>query len=202
LCNNAACFSEQYKSGEGANLSETIWGFLGPEFLPNTRRTRTLGLGASIRNFNDLAVPGLGGIWFGKQVMLATLGVLVAEQARSDGVNVQNIEVANAIEALACYLAFGKDRNSDARLRGRNKLPGDLEKFKFSSARQRNFYVTQPMRMSTVQALPALGLVEPDGVRFNAFRTSDRGKAFVELACPNSEQLRKWIRGESKPAAK
>ena len=85
---------------------EGTWGLLGPEFLPNTRRTRTLGLGASVRTFNDLAVPGLGGVWYGKQLLLAVLGVEVAEDARNGGAKVQNIEVANAIEALACWLAF------------------------------------------------------------------------------------------------
>ena len=87
-------------------MIEGAWGLLGPEFLPNARRTRTLGLGASVRRFNDLAVPGLGGVWYGKQLLLATLGVAVAEAARSQGVKVQNIEVANAIEALACWLAL------------------------------------------------------------------------------------------------
>ena len=144
------------------------WGLLGPEFLPNARRTRTLGLGASVRRFNDLAVPGLGGVWYGKQLLLATLGVAVAENARSRGAKVQNIEMANSIEALACWLAFKSNGwNSDARLRGNTKFQGK-DDFSFRRVRQRNFYVTQPMRMTTVQALPALGFVESDGARFNA----------------------------------
>lgn len=60
-------------------MFDAIWGLLGPEFLPNARRTRTLGLGVSVRLFNDLAVPGLGGVWYGKQLLLTTLGVAVAE---------------------------------------------------------------------------------------------------------------------------
>ncbi|MBV2209614.1 MAG: hypothetical protein KUL77_08635, partial [Thermomonas sp.] len=161
---------------------ESTWGLLGPELLSNVRRTRTLGLGASVRHFNDLAIPGLGGVWYGKQLLLATLGVTVAENARSRGAKVQNIEVANAIEALACWLAFRSNRwSSDARLRGNAKLQ-DKDDFSFRRVRQRNFYVTQPMRMATVQALPALGFVESDGTRFNAFRCSDEGKAFIEAA--------------------
>lgn len=161
---------------------ETTWGLLGPEFLPNARRTRTLGLGASVRSFNDLAVPGLGGVWYGKQLLLATLGVAVAEEARNGGAKVQNIEVANAIEALACRLAFSSnDWIRDARLRGNTKLKGKND-FSFRRVRQRNFYVTQPMRMATVQALPALGFVESDSARFNAFRCSDQGRGFVEMA--------------------
>jgi hypothetical protein len=184
---------------------EATWGLLGPEFLPNARRTRTLGLGASVRSFNDLAVPGLGGVWYGKQLLLATLGVAVAKQARSRGAQVQNIEVANAIEALACWLAFNSNGWSrDARLHGNTKLQGKTD-FSFRLVRQRTFYVTQPMRMATVQPLPALGFVESDGVRFNAFNCSDEGMSFIEKATENYRPhnksvidfLTNWVQGES-----
>lgn len=184
---------------------QTNWGLLGPEFLPNARRTRTLGLGASVRSFNDLAVPGLGGVWYGKQLLLATLGVAVAEDARSRGAKVQNIEMANAIEALACWLAFKSNGwSSDARLRGNTKLH-DKDDFSFRRVRQRNFYVTQPMRMATVQALPALGFVESDSARFNAFRCAEGGNNFIEQATRNYNpykrsvigHLTKWVLGES-----
>jgi hypothetical protein len=77
-------------------MENATWGLLGPETATSQRRTRTLGLGAAVRSFNDLAVPGLGGAWFGKQLLLAVLGVAVAEKARGHGLRVQNIEVANA----------------------------------------------------------------------------------------------------------
>lgn len=172
---------------------ESTWGLLGPEFLTNARRTRTLGLGASVRSFNDLAVPGLGGVWYGKQLLLATLGVAVAEEARSRGASVQNIEMANAIEALACWLAFGSNGWSrDARLRGNTKLQ-DKDDFSFRRVRQRNFYVTQPMRMATVQALPALGFVESDSARFNAFRCLDEGRDFIEKATGGSRPYNRTV---------
>lgn len=186
-------------------MIEGVWGLLGPEFLPNTRRTRTLGLGASIRRFSDLAVPGIGGVWYGKQLLLAALGVAVAEAARSQGVRVQNIEVANAIEALACWLAFKSNGwSSDSRLRGNTKLQGK-DDFSFRRARQRNFYVTQPMRMATVQALHALGFVESDSARFNAFCCTEEGSNFIEQATrsysPHKtsviDHLTKWVLGES-----
>jgi len=185
-------------------LAETFWGLLGPETLHSERRTRNLGLGASVRLLNELAVPGIGGAWFGKQLMLATLGVAVAEGARIAGANVQNVETANAIEALACWLAFdGNGWARDDRLRGNNKLQGkDVSSFKL--VRQRNFYVTQPMRMATVQALPALGLVDTEGSRFNGFRYSQIGREFVEEACAGFSPYKttvfnyliKWVRGD------
>ena len=46
-------------------MGTIVWGLLGPETLANERRTRTLGLGATVRLFNDLAVPGLGGAGLG-----------------------------------------------------------------------------------------------------------------------------------------
>ncbi len=185
------------------------WGLLGPEVLPLQRRTRTLGLGASVRRFNDLAVPGMGGVWFGKQLMLATLGVVVAEQSRAHGARVQNIEVANAIEALGCWLAFrGNGWEQDARLRGRTKLPKyQPADFSFRRARQRGFYVTQPMRMATVEALHELGLVESESPRFNTYRCSEQGHSFIEKASepfrPYNrnlvDHLVRWVRGLDEP---
>jgi hypothetical protein len=184
---------------------EPKWGILGPEFLPNSRRVRTLGLGETVRSFNDLAVPGLGGVWYCKQLMLAALGVAVTEEAQSRGARVQNIEVANAIEALACWLAFNSNGwRNDARLRGNTKLRGVVD-FSFKRARQRNFYVTQPMRMATTQALPALGFVDSDSARFNAFQCSDSNRTVVEEFTkayrPHKrgviDHLARWVLGES-----
>jgi hypothetical protein len=159
------------------------WGLLGPETLGRERRTRTLGLGATVRSFNDLAVPGLGGVWFGKQLFLATLGVSVAERVRSSGKRVQNIEVANAIEALACLLALRvNDWQRDPRLRGATKMLGKSE-FSFASMRKPSFYVTQPMRQATVQPMRALAMAESRGERFNAFSRTQLGDDFINSAC-------------------
>ncbi len=132
------------------------WGLLGPEQLAGSRRTRTLGLAAAVRNFNQLAVPGLGGVWFGKQLVLPTLGVIVADRLRRAGRSAKPIEIANAVEALACWCAFkinGWQR--DSRLRGVQKLAGK-NSLTFTQLRRHGFYVTQPMRMATVQALSDL----------------------------------------------
>jgi hypothetical protein len=158
------------------------WGLLGPEHLAGSRRTRTLGLGAAVRRFNQLAVPGLGGVWFAKQLFLATLGVVVAERLRQVSRNVKTLEVANAVEALACWGAFQTNGwQRDARLRGVQKLAGKTD-LTFAKLRQPRFYVTQPMRMATVEALVDLGFVHPGSQRFNSFRSTKSGRDLVEAA--------------------
>ncbi|MGH9616412.1 MAG: hypothetical protein ACRD28_06680, partial [Acidobacteriaceae bacterium] len=164
-------------------MGTIAWGLLGPETLASERRTRTLGLGATVRSFNDLAVPGLGGVWFGKQLFLATLGVAVAERVRNSGKRVQNIEVANAIEALASLLALrANDWQRDQRLRGATKMFGKTD-LSFATMRKPSFYVTQPMRQATVQPLRSLGLTESSGERFNAFTCTPLGYDFINAVC-------------------
>ena len=157
------------------------WGLLAPAKIESTRRARTLGLGAAVRDFNDLAVPGMGGVWFGKELVLATLGVALTEGGRP-GKPISNIVMANAVEALACCLALRhKSAGRDERLRGSTKLAGKTD-FSFSTVRKPGFYVTQPMRMATVQALPALGLVASEATRFNAFSCTEKGHELIQAA--------------------
>ena len=60
-------------------------GMLGPEKLIATRRSNTLGLGSTIRMFNELAAPGLDGFFFGKQLLAPLLGILTANKLREKG---------------------------------------------------------------------------------------------------------------------
>ena len=179
------------------------WGILGAEHATSSRRVRTLEVGSAVRTFNDLAVPGMGGVWFGKQLMLATLGVAVAGAARAAGMRVHNIEAANAIEALACWSAFVGPKRSerDPRVRGGTKLRTiSKDDLSFSVFRKTSTYVTQPMRMATVQPLRSLGLVESAQDRFSSFACSRMGHEFLELTCSPSNaqrQLIAWVRGKT-----
>lgn len=161
-------------------MTTMTWGLLGPDALGDERRTRTLGLGRAVRSFNELAVPGLGGVWLGKHLFLATLGVRVAQEARIRRKQVTNIEVANAVEALACWhgLRSHREPEPDPRLRGFRKLAGK-EDVAFAKVRAAGFYVSQPMRMSVGQALPSLGLVEAGSSRFNTFSCTSDGEALI-----------------------
>jgi hypothetical protein len=183
-------------------LPTVQWGLLGPEQLAGSRRTRTLGLGAAVRKFNQLAVPGLGGVWFAKQIFLATLGVRIADRLRPISANIKAIEIANAVEALACWCAFRSNGWArDSRLRGSQKLAG-TDDLTFSRLRQPRFYVTQPMRMATVEALVDLGFVEPGSQRFNSFRCTQAGMDLIEAATaeyrPYNATVEDYLLGRAK----
>ncbi|MCA9123187.1 MAG: hypothetical protein H6822_00155 [Planctomycetaceae bacterium] len=170
-------------------MEALLWGILGPERVAIERRSRTLGLGAAVRAFNDLAVPGMGNVYFGKQLVLAVLGIAVAQHIRERGGKAQNIETANAVEALACFLAFEQNKwSSDIRLRGVSKMSGKPVPT-FEAARKRNFYVTQPMRMATIQPLREIHLVEARAERFNAFAIAERGQSLIDQFCDEYPQV-------------
>lgn len=178
------------------------WGLSGPEQLDGERRTRTLDIGAAVREYNERAVPGMGGVWYAKQLFLAMLGIALAQKLRERKSNVSNINAANAIEALGCYYALKQNKGqSDARVRGSEKLRGKAN-FDFKTLCKPGFYVSQPMRMGTGQALLALGLVRAQGERFNAFTCTAFGHEFVNACCGDDgallEELVQWAqRGDS-----
>lgn len=178
-------------------MAKPLWGVLARDHAGITRRTRGLGLGAAVRIFNELAVPGLGGIWFARPLAWAILGIKLAREH-----DLSSIEVANAIEALACW--HGRAER-DPRVRGRRKMGGVGSRFvAFSEASRPGFYVTQPFRQATVIPLPAFGLVKSESHRFSAFELTDEGESLLQHAFgkfrPNNRsveaELSRWIDGE------
>lgn len=181
------------------------WGVLGPGSIESIRRVRTLQLAATTRDFNERAVPGLGGVWFGRQLFLAILGLRVAERATARGSRAGKIAVANAVEALGCWLAIaGGLRAGERRVRGTTLLAGKAD-LSFRSVSRPGFYVSQPMRMGTVNALPALGFVDAAGSRFSAFSCNPDGDAFIDAVAEGCrpygrelvEHLAMWVCGET-----
>lgn len=182
------------------------WGLLGIDSVQSIRRTRTLNVGSVVRMFNQLAVPGMGNVRFCKQIFLAALGIAVAEEARKKNQRVKNIEVANAIEAIGSRLSFEEyGWTPDPRLRGLYKLRTKKELI-FAEARKKSFYVTQPMRMACVQALPAIGITTNNSVRFNIYQLTNEGKALIDRICEDYGQFLRqknlidylvyWIQGK------
>jgi hypothetical protein len=182
-------------------MPTTTWGTLGREDAGGTRRTRGLGLGSAVRTMNDLAVPGLGGLWFARPLVWSLIGIHLGHK-----VGRRPAEVANAVEALGCWHALrtpGVGR--DGRIGGRTKLERHGADFvSYRQASRRDFYVTAPMRQGMVQPLRAMGLVTGSSQRFNSFELSEKGErvmhaAFGELRAnkrPIPDALELWILGQ------
>ena len=154
------------------------WGTAARGDAGDTRRTRGLGLGAAVRRYNDLAVPGIGGLWFAKPLVWSMIGLSLAGKAGT------RAEIANATEVVAMFHALltnGGGRN--ARINGSTKLGRHGDKFpRFADARRRSFYVTVPFRQGMVQPLRALGLARSEIQRFNAFEPTKEGAEFLSAA--------------------
>jgi hypothetical protein len=182
------------------SVNTLSWGLCAPGVVLSVRRRRTLKISETVARFNQLAVPGLGGVWFGRQLILALQGVAIATEL---GEQFSNIEVANAIEALSCWKGFEKQaaKNGDRRLRGIRKIKLlEAKSITFSAARKKAFYVTIPMRMATLEALPALGLVQPQR-NFNAFQCTPLGEQLARVEPKQRDLLTHWVKSGGGPPA-
>lgn len=180
------------------------WGLLAPEQLPNHRRKRSLGLNAVLQDYNEKAVPGVASIWYAKQILICALGIVVAETVnQSSKKRVSNIEVTNAIEALAFKISMSSNGNqSDARIRGITKLATKKEDvFTYKEVIKKGFYLVQPMRMSIGQALLSLGFAKSNSTRFNTFSSTNIAEEFINKADENNllNALVNWVSIGSEP---
>lgn len=177
------------------------WGTAARADAEGMRRTRGLGLGAAVRRYNDLAVPGIGGLWFAKPLVWSMIGLTLG------GKGATRAEVANAVEVVAMLHALLTNRGGrNPRINGSAKLGRQGNSFPpFAVARQRRFYVTVPLRQGMIQPLRELGLAQSYIQRFNSFEPSEVGKDFLSAALepfrPHRQEVQKvvkrWIDGEA-----
>jgi hypothetical protein len=177
------------------------WGILGPDEVVRVRRGRTLQLRASLANFDNLAVPGIGNVWFCKEIYLAALGIMVAEE-----VNIQNkirpqkkSTAAKAIEALACWYSLQDEEGRQSpKVYGKIKLARRDEMPTFKKAKQPGYYVSVTMRQATNQPLNAFGLAGQVNSYFDSFTLTPVGKSFVLSNCDKNilNCLINWVNGE------
>lgn len=171
--------------------------------IDSISRQRGLGLGRVVRHFNDLAVPGMGGLWFGKPMLLSLVGLHLHELIQSSGGSFKpilkrssSIRLADAVEGWACLEALKQTNwKGDSRLQGRRKLRALAnESSPFLSLVRPGVYVSQPMRMLTVQPLRELGLVEEGVARFSAYTLSEYGNRFIETVLEGRRTApTKWL---------
>jgi len=133
----------------------------------------------STRFFNEISYPGIGGVGFVRQLRWATMGLRLAER-----VNESPMRLAEAIEALASYLAVSRhatDYEKSPRVRGRRKFAADSDDSSFERLSKRANYVSQPIRMGSGAGLIGLGLATGSPARFNSLELTPDGNALADL---------------------
>jgi hypothetical protein len=170
------------------------WGTFALGEQLSTRRNQQLGLGAAIRHYNEMSVPGIGGIWFCMPLIWSLIGIKIASEI--DGLPA--IRTANAIEAKVMLDAIGRGDTSN-RILGRQKLPRqDIGRGSFKRLARANTYVTQPYRQACAQPLMEFGLVASNSARFNSFTLTDRGEAFLSPFDKSIRNLASWAKGNTR----
>ena len=173
----------------------TDWFIPEMEEFETQRALLNLNLNKAIRYYRELIVPGIGGVWFVRQLSWAAAGIKLAEEIH----NFRPVKIANAIEAMACKLAWRQDRNQEG-LRGKRAFNRYSDAWSFKELSQPKFYVRIPFRSSTVRALSSLGLTE--GSRFNSMELTKNGSCLAEafLSQKRGKSIRKaitdWIGGD------
>ncbi|MCF6156157.1 MAG: hypothetical protein E3K36_13140 [Candidatus Brocadia sp.] len=150
----------------------TDWFIPEMEEFETQRALLNLNLNKAIRYYRELVVPGIGGVWFVRQMSWAVAGIQLVQEINSFG----PVKIANAIEALACKLVWEQDQNQG--VRGKRAFNKYRDARSFKEISQPKYYVRIPYRSSTVRALSGLGLTR--GTRFNSMELEPNGLVLAE----------------------
>lgn len=180
------------------------WGTLNRETINSTVRQRSFGMNSAMRFYNEAAAPGIGSLWFVRQLYPSLIALYLADDPDLAKIGVSRITLANSIEALSCALTLRNDPKAKFTL-GRRKFQNHLEEsgyFTFSRLRRPGIYVRGPFRVSCVEPLRALGLVRDSSRRFNGYALSalgkDAAKAILAEAPESVQELKRWLRGSDR----
>ena len=98
----------------------STWGTIEPTESLQTRLRLDFGLRPAILALNDWAVPGLGGVFFVRQLTWSCLGIRLAGELDRPAMAAR---IAEGIEALASWTALGcGGYEKDDRVQGKRKL--------------------------------------------------------------------------------
>lgn len=171
----------------------SVWGAIEPAESVQSRLRLDFGLRPTILALNEWAVPGLGGVFFVRQLTWGCLGIFLAEEMQRQSLAAQ---IAESIEALASWIAlkYGEYEKDD-RVQGKRKLR-NLEAISFNAVSKGGAYVTVPFRRAATAALPGLGFCTSAQFRFNSLQLAPAGIELAGTVLRESgvpEALRKWI---------
>jgi hypothetical protein len=200
------------------NMSDaaTYWFSPAPSEILSSRLSLDFDLRAADLFFRELVVPGLGRIWFARQLSWPLAALALHEELSCHGSNAPKpTAICHGIEALACKLEYLADpQHPSRRILGRRAFGRDVEQevWLFHRLRQATSYVRNTHRQAATRALrPDGGLGFAGGARFDLLELEPVGKALADAFLDQTvgqggTTLRKWlvgwVRGEKElPAA-
>jgi len=183
------------------------WYAAAPGPLGTSRLSLDFDLRAADRRFREIVVPGLGRVWFVRQLSWPLAALALHERLAPSGGTLRPTAICHGIEALACKVEFhrrsGEDRSR--RLLGTRAFGRDsgLQRWSFEELRRPAYYVRNTHRQLAVRALRlegGLGLAS--GPRFDRYRLEEPGRelaeAFLQQPVGNGRLetwLTSWLRG-------
>ena len=189
------------------NSVASRWFSPAPSDSSSSRISLDFGLRSSDLFFRELVVPGLGRVWFVRQLSWPLAALALYEDLASPGSNAPKpTAICHGIEALACKLEY--ELNSDRETRSRRILGNRAfgredghEAWSFHRLRQASYYVRNTHRQAATRAVRVDGgLGFARGSRFDLLELEPVGRelanAFLnQKVGQGSATLRKWLLG-------
>ena len=175
-----------------------------PSEVASSRLSLDFGLRAADLFFRELVVPGLGRIWFVRQLSWPLAALALHKELANDGSDAPKpTAICHGIEALACKLSYINNPNASLpRCLGRRAFGRDAPptKWSFAQLRQATNYVRNTHRQAATRAVrvdnDGLGFVR--GSSFNTLELEPVGRALAEAFLDQhvgrgQMRLRKWL---------
>lgn len=169
-----------------------MWGAVEPKDFAHMRLRLDFGLRRAIMGFNEWAVPGLGGVFFVRQLSWACMGLHLQPEIDTSATPAR---IAEALEAFASWIVVRRDPQArlEHRIQGKRKFAGRTS-LSFSDIAKGGAYVTVPFRRSATRALPGLNLCVREETRFSELKLTRAGMDLAELALVSGGDARPWLK--------
>ncbi len=187
--------------------STSYWFAAAPASTDRARLTLDFDLRRADLYFRDLIVPGLGRVWFARQLSWPLAALALHEDLASRASDPPKpTAICHGIEALACKLEYEANADPETRSRrilGTRAFGGDAERevWSFHRLRQATNYVRNTHRQAATRALRVDGgLGFASGSRFDLLELEPVGSAlasaFLEQRVgKGGTSLRRWLLG-------
>jgi hypothetical protein len=177
------------------------WFSPAPSEIAVSRISLDFGLRAADLYFRELVAPGLGRVWFARQLSWPLAALVLHKELAGQGSRAPKpVAICHGIEALACKLEHLADADSK-RILGKRAFGRDKENniWKFKDLLKATNYVRNTHRQAATRALRAEGGIGfASGPRFDLLELEPVGlalaNAFLEQRVgKGGMSLRKWL---------